>query len=84
MQVNYSEPRRLVYHQIIWEYSTISRQIIHSFEVDTYYCWVYWNLENNYILNDYIWNYYITKHDYTHFNNTNQKANSGDMYVNLT
>ena len=28
--------------------------------------------------------YNKTLHDYTHFNNTNQKANSGDMYVNLT
>ena len=28
--------------------------------------------------------YNITLHDYIHFNNTNQKANSGDIYVNLT
>ena len=28
--------------------------------------------------------YNITLHDYTHFSNTNQKANSGDIYVKLT
>ena len=27
--------------------------------------------------------YDITLHDYIHFNNTNQKANSGNMHVDL-